>query len=42
MFYVSTLKKIYDAIKDDENIYNHDKEELLKHITSIINILAMC
>lgn len=42
MFYVSTLKKIYDAIKADDDIFEHDKKELLKHITNIINILAMC
>ena len=42
MFYVSTLKKIYDAIKTDDDIFEHDKKELLKHITTVINILGMC
>ena len=42
MFYMSELKKLYDAIKTDDSIYDNDKRELLKHITTVINILAMC
>jgi 3-hydroxy-3-methylglutaryl CoA synthase len=41
MFYISTLKKLYDAIKNDESINENDKKELLKHITTVINIIAM-
>ena len=41
MFYISTLKKLYDAIKTDDSINENDKKELLKHITTVINILAM-
>lgn len=41
MFYISTLKNLYNAIKNDESINENDKKELLKHITTVINIIAM-
>lgn len=42
MFYVATLKKLYDAVKTDDGISNNDKQEILKHITTLINLLALC
>lgn len=42
MFYMETLKKLSNAIKNDDSIGEHDKKELLAHLTTVINILAMC
>lgn len=42
MFYVATLKKIYDSVKADESISANDKKEILKHLTTLINLLALC
>ena len=42
MFYMETLKRLYETIKNDDSISEHDKKELLAHLTTVINILAMC
>ena len=40
MFYITTLKKIYESVKADINIEESDKKKIAELINQLINILV--
>ena len=40
MFYLTTLKKIYEFVKADKNIEESDKKKIVELINQLINILV--
>ena len=41
MFYLETLKRLYQSIKENSDIGESDKRDALEHINKLINILAL-
>jgi hypothetical protein len=41
MFYISTLKKLYESIKADNSIEADDKQKITELINKLVNILAL-
>ncbi len=41
MFYLETLKRLYQSIKENNDIGERDKRDALEHINKLINILAL-
>ena len=40
MFYIATLKKLYESIKADNSIQDCDKEKVVELIRQLIEILV--
>ena len=40
MFYITTLKKLYESIKADNSIQDCDKEKVVELIRQLIEILV--
>ena len=40
MFYVSEIKKLYDAVKVDSSIEECDKQKIVELVNQLINILV--
>jgi hypothetical protein len=41
MFYLETIKKLYESIKNDPEISPEDKAKVKEHIKELSNILAL-
>ena len=40
MFYVSEIKKLYEAVKADNSIEECDKQKIKEFVSQLINILV--
>jgi hypothetical protein len=40
MFYISTLRKLYESIKADGSIEEVDKQKIVELVNKLINILV--
>lgn len=40
MFYVSEIKKLYEAVKADNSIEEDDKEKIKELVSQLVNILV--
>ena len=40
MFYVSEIKKLYEAVKADNSIEEGDKQKVIELVNQLINILV--
>lgn len=40
MFYVSEIKRLYEAVKADNSIQDCDKEKIVELVNQLINILV--
>ena len=40
MFYVSEIKRLYEAVKADNSIEENDKQKIVELVNQLINILV--
>ena len=40
MFYVSEIKKLYEAVKADSSIEENDKQKIVELVNRLVSILA--
>ena len=40
MFYISEIKKLYEAVKADNSIEERDKQKIVELVNQLINILV--
>ena len=41
MFYVTEIKRLYEAVKADSNIEEDDKQKIVELVNQLVGILAM-